>query len=437
MDFERATARGRHGRRRRPAAVFAARSVLSLDVGRPVRRALHRDRRAGRADRQVAQARRSRISSRAPRTPTSTKIRARCRACMLATEWRKADFDAMIRDGGWPDVDPRRTVLLENAPAGAPTSRVGRRHRAHPALPQHRDRRSRPMRRGGGFWCSTTSGIRGGGRASTASRPKSSGPTCCSAPSSCRRASTSCASRSIRSRRVRRAEEECVSALAALKSRNTMSGALVLWRDGTVRPAQSSAALARLKSITGAASRPGCPCRASRAAPRRYCPRSRTSSAAPRTAGPPRPARSSVTSSTMPLAGRACRAAASRCRRARNSSVKRPRLRIEHHVLDVDERPAGRSRPARSGTTSRRRSSSGSPAAAGARASSRRRDRAPALPRRAPDSAVQSWSRCKPVSTRSPTRTGTWFGRQKLGNGEADELPFLGLVDRQRGASRT
>ena len=39
---------------------------------------------------------------------------------MLATEWRKADFDVMIRDGGWPDVDPRRTVLLENAPAGAP-----------------------------------------------------------------------------------------------------------------------------------------------------------------------------------------------------------------------------------------------------------------------------------------------------------------------------
>jgi hypothetical protein len=39
---------------------------------------------------------------------------------LLATEWRKADFDAMIRDGGWPDVDPRRTVLLENAPPGAP-----------------------------------------------------------------------------------------------------------------------------------------------------------------------------------------------------------------------------------------------------------------------------------------------------------------------------
>jgi len=39
---------------------------------------------------------------------------------LLATEWRKADFDAMIRDGGWPDVDPRRTVLLENETAGAP-----------------------------------------------------------------------------------------------------------------------------------------------------------------------------------------------------------------------------------------------------------------------------------------------------------------------------
>jgi len=39
---------------------------------------------------------------------------------MLATQWRKADFEAMLRDGGWPDVDPRRTVLLERAPEGAP-----------------------------------------------------------------------------------------------------------------------------------------------------------------------------------------------------------------------------------------------------------------------------------------------------------------------------
>jgi hypothetical protein len=39
---------------------------------------------------------------------------------LLATHWRKADFQQMIRDGGWPDVDPRRTVLLEQAPANAP-----------------------------------------------------------------------------------------------------------------------------------------------------------------------------------------------------------------------------------------------------------------------------------------------------------------------------
>jgi hypothetical protein len=44
---------------------------------------------------------------------------------ILATEWRKADFNAMIRDGGWPDVDPRRTVLLENAPAAMPIAVTG------------------------------------------------------------------------------------------------------------------------------------------------------------------------------------------------------------------------------------------------------------------------------------------------------------------------
>ena len=38
-----------------------------------------------------------------------------------------------------------------------------------------------------------------------------------------------------------------------------MSGALVLWRDGTVRPAHSSAALARLKSITGFCVQAGLP----------------------------------------------------------------------------------------------------------------------------------------------------------------------------------
>ena len=44
---------------------------------------------------------------------------------MLATEWRKADFDAMTRDGNWPDVDPRRTVLLEQAPDDAPAAPAG------------------------------------------------------------------------------------------------------------------------------------------------------------------------------------------------------------------------------------------------------------------------------------------------------------------------
>ncbi len=39
---------------------------------------------------------------------------------LLATQWQKADFDAMTRDGKWPDVDPRRTVLLDQPPAGAP-----------------------------------------------------------------------------------------------------------------------------------------------------------------------------------------------------------------------------------------------------------------------------------------------------------------------------
>jgi hypothetical protein len=40
---------------------------------------------------------------------------------LLAMDWRKADFAEMIRSGGWPDVDPRRTVLLEHAPPQFPT----------------------------------------------------------------------------------------------------------------------------------------------------------------------------------------------------------------------------------------------------------------------------------------------------------------------------
>jgi hypothetical protein len=34
----------------------------------------------------------------------------------LVAAWQRADFDELIRDG-WPDVDPRRIVLLEHAPA--------------------------------------------------------------------------------------------------------------------------------------------------------------------------------------------------------------------------------------------------------------------------------------------------------------------------------
>ncbi len=36
---------------------------------------------------------------------------------MLLTDWRLADFDELLRTG-WPDVDPRRVVLLARAPAG-------------------------------------------------------------------------------------------------------------------------------------------------------------------------------------------------------------------------------------------------------------------------------------------------------------------------------
>jgi hypothetical protein len=43
---------------------------------------------------------------------------------MLVTEWRIADFEALLREG-WPDVDPRRTVLLRKAPGGLAPSDAG------------------------------------------------------------------------------------------------------------------------------------------------------------------------------------------------------------------------------------------------------------------------------------------------------------------------
>jgi hypothetical protein len=44
---------------------------------------------------------------------------------LLASDWRKADFEEMIRTGGWPDLDPRKTVLLERAPAGFAPNATG------------------------------------------------------------------------------------------------------------------------------------------------------------------------------------------------------------------------------------------------------------------------------------------------------------------------
>jgi hypothetical protein len=44
---------------------------------------------------------------------------------MLMTDWRLADFDALIASG-WPNVDARTTVLLEGAPTGLASSRAAR-----------------------------------------------------------------------------------------------------------------------------------------------------------------------------------------------------------------------------------------------------------------------------------------------------------------------
>jgi len=44
---------------------------------------------------------------------------------MLAGDWRVADFDELMRQGGWPDVDPRHTMLLERPPAGMTPNTTG------------------------------------------------------------------------------------------------------------------------------------------------------------------------------------------------------------------------------------------------------------------------------------------------------------------------
>jgi hypothetical protein len=43
---------------------------------------------------------------------------------LLATQARAADFDRMLAEGGWPDVDYRRIVLLQNPPPGFDTPRA-------------------------------------------------------------------------------------------------------------------------------------------------------------------------------------------------------------------------------------------------------------------------------------------------------------------------
>jgi hypothetical protein len=43
---------------------------------------------------------------------------------MLVPGWRQANFEDLIRSG-WPDVDPRRTVLLDRPPAAAPAAGPG------------------------------------------------------------------------------------------------------------------------------------------------------------------------------------------------------------------------------------------------------------------------------------------------------------------------
>jgi hypothetical protein len=93
---------------------------------------------------------------------------------LLATEWRPVKFDDLIRDGGWPDVDPRRIVLLQDAPAGFTKSDAGGTARiAHYRIPTSP---STSKRQAAVCLCSMTSGTRGGGRASTRCQQISSKP---------------------------------------------------------------------------------------------------------------------------------------------------------------------------------------------------------------------------------------------------------------------
>ena len=70
---------------------------------------------------------------------------------LFATAAQSADFDRLLQDGQWPDVDLKTTVLLEEAPpARATPARPGQARIVE--LPQYRDRAGgrQPRRRLGG-----------------------------------------------------------------------------------------------------------------------------------------------------------------------------------------------------------------------------------------------------------------------------------------------
>ena len=117
---------------------------------------------------------------------------------MLLTDWRLADFDDLFHNG-WPDVDPRRTVLLKKAPVGFPGGAVARgtarllRYANTEVVVEVEAPRAASC-------CSTISGIPGGEPTSTGATPKSSRPMRSFAPWSARAGGMWCASPSIPSR---------------------------------------------------------------------------------------------------------------------------------------------------------------------------------------------------------------------------------------------
>ena len=193
---------------------------------------------------------------------------------------------------------------------------------------------------------------------------------------------------------------------------NIMSGALVLWRDGTSRPIQTSVALA-LAEVHDRLLAPG---RAfsSRAAMRATSALNSVTYMERRAAkGWPSTARSKVDLQAQPLLGEVLDRRRSPVPPAGEGQREGHGLGVEGHVLQVHHRPARPCPPDRPGTRSHRRSIRDGRAAAGGCANSRRPDRGPAPRRRGPSGASGSASCGCRFSTRSPTRTVTSLGRQK------------------------